>query len=113
MPGIPQRYATVQARCDERGVAGLCLSGHDSGDWFSDSLNDRWLSELLDYRGLPLMSVGVLLVICCRMRFQAIAIGALDVRLGRIPESLEQASRLLGENGKGTFVRVHFPVLLW
>ncbi|EFH8509745.1 TPA: ABC transporter permease, partial [Escherichia coli] len=27
--------------------------------------------------------------------------------------SLEQASRLLGENGTGTFVRVHFPVLLW
>ncbi|AYW33517.1 ABC transporter permease [Escherichia coli] len=47
------------------------------------------------------------------MRFQAIAIGALDVRLGRIPASLEQASRLLGENGTGTFVRVHFPVLLW
>ncbi|EGO7678399.1 ABC transporter permease, partial [Escherichia coli] len=22
-------------------------------------------------------------------------------------------SRLLGENGTGTFVRVHFPVLLW
>ena len=39
---------------------------------------DRWLADLLDIRGLPLMSAGILLVICCAMRFQAIAIGALD-----------------------------------
>ena len=57
------------------------------------------------------MSAGILLVICCAMRFQAIAIGALDSGLGRIPPSLEQASRLLGENGAGTFARVHFPLL--
>ena len=72
---------------------------------------DRWLADLLDVRGLPLMSAGILLVICCAMRFQAIAIGALDSGLGRIPPSLEQASRLLGENGAGTFARVHFPLL--
>lgn len=46
---------------------------------------DRWLADLLDVRGLPLMSAGILLVICCAMRFQAIAIGALDSGLGRIP----------------------------
>jgi iron(III) transport system permease protein len=40
----------------------------------------------------------------------AIAIGALDSGLGLSP-SLEQASRLLGENGAGTFARVHFPPL--
>ncbi|MDU5729502.1 MAG: iron ABC transporter permease, partial [Citrobacter freundii] len=44
---------------------------------------DRWLADLLDVRGLPLMSAGILLVICCAMRFQAIAIGALDSGLGR------------------------------
>ncbi|MCE0800451.1 iron ABC transporter permease [Buttiauxella sp. S04-F03] len=72
---------------------------------------DRWLADLMDVRGLPLMSAGVLLVICCAMRFQAIAIGALDSGLSRIPPSLEQASRLLGENGVGTFARIHFPLL--
>lgn len=46
---------------------------------------DRWLADLLDVRGLPLMSAGILLVICCAMRFRAIAIGALDSGLGRIP----------------------------
>lgn len=30
---------------------------------------------------------------------------------GPYPPSLEQASRLLGENGAGTFARVHFPLL--
>ncbi|MCQ7060758.1 iron ABC transporter permease [Escherichia coli] len=72
---------------------------------------DRWLADILDIRGLPLMSAGILLIICCAMRFQAIAIGALDSGLGRIPPSLEQASRLLGENGAGTFARVHLPLL--
>lgn len=51
---------------------------------------DRWLADLLDMRGLPLMSAGILMIICCAMRFQAIAIGALDSRLGRIPPSLSK-----------------------
>lgn len=72
---------------------------------------DKWLADLLGVRGLPLMSSGVLLVACCVMRFQAIAIGALDAGLTRIPPSLEQASRLLGETASGTFSRVHFPLL--
>jgi iron(III) transport system permease protein len=38
---------------------------------------DKWLADLLGIRGLPLMSSGVLLVICCAIRFQTIAIGAL------------------------------------
>ncbi|MNC33222.1 putative 2-aminoethylphosphonate transport system permease protein PhnV [compost metagenome] len=72
---------------------------------------DRWLADLLDMRGLPLMSAGVLLVICCAIRFQTIAIGALDSGLARISPTLEQASRSLGESGGRTFTRVHFPLL--
>lgn len=72
---------------------------------------DKWLADLLGMRGLPLMSAGVLLVICCAIRFQTIAIGALDSGLARIPPTLEQASRSLGESGSGTFARVHFPLL--
>ncbi|HBN3702948.1 TPA: ABC transporter permease [Escherichia coli] len=74
-------------------------------------LVDHWLAGLLNISGLPLMSAGILLVICCAIRFLAISTGALDSALGRIPPSLEQASRLLGENGAGTFVRVHLPLL--
>ena len=72
---------------------------------------DKWLAELMGVRGLPLMSAGVLLVICCAIRFQTIAIGALDSGLARIPPTLEQASRSLGEGGGRTFTRVHFPLL--
>lgn len=72
---------------------------------------DKWLADLLGIRGLPLMSAGMLLVICCAIRFQTIAIGALDSGLARIPPTLEQASRSLGESGAGTFARVHFHLL--
>lgn len=72
---------------------------------------DKWLADTLNTAGLPLMSAGVLLVACCVMRFQAIAIGALDAGLSRIPPALEQAARVLGENGVGAFARVHFPLL--
>lgn len=72
---------------------------------------DKWLAGILDMRGLPLMSLGIILVVCCAIRFQAIAIGAIDSGLARLPKSLEQASRSLGESASGTFRRVHFPLL--
>lgn len=72
---------------------------------------DRWLVDLLDVRGLPPVSVGILLIICYVMRFQVIAIGILDSSLDYIPPSLGRASRLLDENGAETFTRVHFPLL--
>lgn len=72
---------------------------------------DKWLAGLLEIRGLPLMSLGIVLVTCCAIRFQAIAIGAIDSGLARLPKSLEQASRSLGETSSGTFFRVHLPLL--
>jgi iron(III) transport system permease protein len=72
---------------------------------------DNFLAELLDFRGLPLLSTGILLVICCSIRFMAISIGAIDAGLTRIPPSMEQASRLLGESELRTFFRVHLPLL--
>lgn len=45
------------------------------------------------------------------IRFLAIAIGSLESGLARIPPSLEQASRLLGESASGTLRRVHLPLL--
>lgn len=72
---------------------------------------DKWLASLLEYQGLPLLSSGILLVICYAIRFQTIAIGATDAGLTRLSPALEQASRLLGENTTGTFFRVHLPLL--
>ncbi|MBN3197233.1 MULTISPECIES: ABC transporter permease [Pectobacterium] len=72
---------------------------------------DNFLAGLIGYKGLPLLSVGILLVVCCAIRFMAIGIGALDAGLTRIPPVMEQASRLLGESEFVTFFRVHLPLL--
>src|SRR5690606_25679956 len=51
-------------------------------------------------------------LICAYMiRFLAISIGSIEAGLARIPPSLEQASRLLGETAGGTLRRVHLPLL--
>jgi iron(III) transport system permease protein len=51
------------------------------------------------------------LVCAYTIRFMAISVGSVESGLARIPPSLEQASRLLGENQIGTFRRVHLPLL--
>lgn len=61
---------------------------------------DAWLATALEIRGLPLFSCGLLLVLCCTLRFQTITLGALDAGLARIAPSLEQAARSLGERGR-------------
>lgn len=79
-----------------------------------------WLDRGLGY-GLAAwfgIDVGLLitgsmaaLVIAYTIRFLAIAIGGIEAGLARIPVSLEQASRLLGETPAGTLRRVHLPLL--
>lgn len=51
------------------------------------------------------------LVIAYAIRFLAISVGGLEAGLARIPPSLEQSSRLLGETSAGTLRRVHLPLL--
>ncbi len=61
--------------------------------------------------GLWLMgSVGAL-VCAYVIRFLAISVGGMESGLARIPPSLEQAARLLGESPTGTLRRVHLPLL--
>ncbi|MFT3803959.1 MAG: iron ABC transporter permease [Burkholderiaceae bacterium] len=72
---------------------------------------DRWLGALLGHAGLLLMGTTGALVIACVIRFLAIPTGSIEAGLARIPPSLEQASRLLGESAAGTFRRVHLPLL--
>lgn len=45
------------------------------------------------------------------IRFLAISVGGMESGLARIPPSLEQAARLLGESPAGTLRRVHLPLL--
>jgi iron(III) transport system permease protein len=75
------------------------------------SLFDRALSATLGTGGLVLMGSMAALVCAYAIRFMAIAAGGLEAGLARIPPSLEQASRLLGESAGGTLRRVHLPLL--
>ncbi len=72
---------------------------------------DRMLGQLFGYSGLLLMGSTAGLVIAYVIRFVAIPAGSIEAGLTRIPPSLEQASRLLGESSGGTLRRVHLPLL--
>ncbi|WP_370680767.1 ABC transporter permease [Comamonas sp. GB3 AK4-5] len=72
---------------------------------------DAGLAQLFGAQGLPLLGFGVVLVVACVIRFLAMPVGGLDAGLARIPPTLEQASRLLGETPWGTLRRVHLPLL--
>ncbi len=72
---------------------------------------DAGIATLLGLPGLPLMSLGVVLVAACTIRFLAMPVGGIEAGLSRIPAALEQASRLLGESPLGTLRRVHLPLL--
>ncbi|WP_226858421.1 ABC transporter permease [Diaphorobacter aerolatus] len=72
---------------------------------------DAGLAQLFHLPGLPLMSLGAVLVVACTIRFLVIPVGGIESGLQRIPSTLEQASRLLGETPLGTLARVHLPLL--
>ncbi len=72
---------------------------------------DRALAATLGTSGLILMGSITALVIAYAIRFLAISVGGLEAGLARVPPSLEQASRLLGETAAGTLRRVHLPLL--
>lgn len=61
--------------------------------------------------GLVLMGTSTALVCAYVIRFLAISIGGIEAGLARIPPSLEQAARLLGETPSGTLRRIHLPLL--
>lgn len=77
-----------------------------------DSFYNQVLSWLgLKPAGLVLMGSTLALMLAYTLRFLAISVGGLEAGLARIPPSLEQASRLLGETPGGTLKRVHLPLL--
>ncbi|PLC54350.1 iron ABC transporter permease [Pollutimonas nitritireducens] len=72
-----------------------------------------WLWKLLGNAdpGLLLMGTTTALVCAYVIRFLAISIGGIESGLARIPPSMEQAARLLGETSSGTLRRIHLPLL--
>lgn len=72
---------------------------------------DTAVAKIFGGSGLFLMGSMAALVCAYAIRFLAISTGALEAGLARIPPSLEQASRLLGESSAGTLRRVHLPLL--
>ncbi|WP_251863760.1 iron ABC transporter permease [Achromobacter sp. Marseille-Q4962] len=72
---------------------------------------DRAIAGVFGGSGLLLMGSMAALVCAYSIRFLAISTGAIEAGLARIPPSLEQASRLLGETSAGTLRRVHLPLL--
>lgn len=61
--------------------------------------------------GLLLLGSGGILVLAYVVRFFAIAQGATDAALGRVPESLPMAARSLGRSAGGTLRAVHVPMI--
>ncbi|OWQ44471.1 iron ABC transporter permease [Roseateles noduli] len=72
---------------------------------------DGWIAGALGLPGLPLMSLGAVLVVACAMRFLALPIGSVEAGLARLPAPLEQVARSLGETPFNTLRRVHLPLL--
>jgi len=68
--------------------------------WFSDAPPSQIV-----------MGTMVALVAAYAIRFLVIAVGSLESGLARIPPSMEQAARLLGESGSATLRRIHLPLL--
>ena len=114
-PGRPARIAGLCARASTMGYA---LPGTVLAIALLTPINGldhalSWLRQSLTGMspGLILMGSSTALIAAYTIRFLAISIGSLESGLARIPPSLEQASRLLGESPTGTFRRVHLPLL--
>jgi iron(III) transport system permease protein len=73
----------------------------------------EWVLGLAQYKVTTLIVLGSTagLLMAYVIRFLAIANGSIEAGLARIPPSIEQASRLLGESSSRTLWRVHMPLL--
>lgn len=113
--GQKQGLAVTLSRLSSMGYAvpGTVLAiGMLSPLVFFDSTLNRilnWFTETPPQ--LFLMGSTTALVMVYAIRFLAISAGGIEAGLARIPPSIEQASRLLGESPGGTLKRVHLPLL--
>ncbi|MER1968196.1 iron ABC transporter permease [Castellaniella sp. GW247-6E4] len=77
---------------------------------------ERGLALVRDTLGMApaelfLMGSPMVLAGAYAIRFMAISVGSIEAGLTRIPPSIEQAARLLGESVNGTLRRIHLPLL--
>ncbi|OJU50361.1 MAG: iron ABC transporter permease [Mesorhizobium sp. 61-13] len=76
-----------------------------------DRTADRLASSWLGFStGLLFLGSGAALLYAYSTRFLAISAGAMAAGLSRIPQSLDDVSRMLGETSSGTLRRVHLPL---
>jgi iron(III) transport system permease protein len=76
-------------------------------DRFIDQTAIEWFGVST---GLLFMGSGAALLYAYTVRFLAISAGGVDAGLSRIPLSLDQASRTLGQSASGTFCYIHLPM---
>jgi iron(III) transport system permease protein len=60
--------------------------------------------------GLFLLGSGAAVVYAYLVRFLALATGGVETGLSRVPPSLDDAARTLGEGSGGRLRRIHFPL---
>lgn len=73
-----------------------------------------WTDRLASQLGFPgqiMLGTVLAITVAYVIRFLAISTGNFDAGLARIPPTLEQTSRLLGEHSWQTLLRVHLPLL--
>jgi len=76
-------------------------------DRTANSLAQSWFGFST---GLIFLGSGAALVYAYSARFMAISSGGMAAALSRIPQSLDEVSRTLGESPSGTLRRVHLPL---
>lgn len=76
-------------------------------DGHIDRLATNWLGFST---GLLFIGSGAAVIYALTVRFLAISAGGIEAGLSRIPASLDQASRNLGQSTAGTFRHVHLPL---
>lgn len=110
-PGTPSawfyRLATIGYAAPGTVVAIGLLIALGAFDRTADRIASSWLGFST---GLLFLGSGAALLYAYSTRFLAISAGAMAAGLSRIPQSIDDVSRMLGETSSGTLRRVHLPL---
>lgn len=101
------RIATIGYAAPGTVVALGLLISLGAFDRSADRLATSWTGFST---GLLFLGSGAALLYAYSTRFLAISAGAIAAGLSRIPQSLDDVSRTLGETASGTLRRVHLPL---
>lgn len=101
------RIATIGYAAPGTVVALGLLISLGAFDRTADRLATSWAGFST---GLLFLGSGAALLYAYSTRFLAISAGAISAGLSRIPQSLDDASRTLGQTATGTLRRIHLPL---